>query len=570
MRFAAAMLTLVAMMTAMGSARGDAAGPRTGPIVILRVGLPNADALRALTGGGYDISNVEPGAATIYATPAERDRLLADGYALHEIGRWPDPGKALGQYHTYAQLTTELQAFAAAHPAICRRVSIGKSVDNRDLWALRITDNPLVEEDEPEVRLGGSIHGDEPLGMELCLYLIAHLLENYPVDARIKSIVDGAAIWIVPLLNPDGLELASRYNRNGLDLNRSFPQYPANFTGTLYSQPLTTAGRQPETAAIMAWSAGESFTLAANFHGGALVVNYPYDDDGKPSGTDCPSPDDLLFEEISRAYSVHNLPMWNSAQFYQGIVNGCKWYILQGGLQDWTYRYLGGNEVTIELAVNKHPAQSSLPAFWDDNRESMLAYIETAQWGIRGAVTGESGDPLWAEITVDGNPQPVYTDPDVGDYHRMLLPGTYTLRVAAAGYPDVLVEDVVVASGAATRVDVQMTRDSDGDGLFDSVEGEEDPDGDGIPNYLDPDSDNSGVPDAMEGTGDLDGDTIPDFADKDNDNDGYDDAIEIGLAHTDPNNPLSAPAAPLPAAPPLALIIGTLPIFWRAIRKRAA
>jgi len=568
MRWMTMLVAVVAAGACVQAAHADAAGPRTGPIVILRVETPTAATLHALAEGGYDISSAEPGAATVYATPAERDRLAAEGYALREIGRWPDPAKVLGEYHTYTQLTSELQALAAAHPAICRRVSVGKTADNRDIWALLITDNPLVEEDEPEVRLGGSIHGDEPLGMELCLYLINHLLTNYASDARITGIIDNTVLWVLPLLNPDGLELNSRYNRNGYDLNRSFPEYPEDFTGTVYNQTMTTAGRQPEVAAIMAWSAQQSITLAANFHGGALVVNYPYDDDAKPSGTDCPTPDDLLFEEISRAYSIHNIPMWNSSIFPQGIVNGCRWYILQGGLQDWDYRYLGGNEVTIELSNSKHPAQSTLPTFWNDNRESMLAYIETTQWGIRGAVTDESGDPLWAEITVAGNSHPVYTDPDAGDYHRMLLPGTYTLRVSAPEYPDVVIEDVEVAAGAATRIDVQMTRDSDGDGLFDSVEGEDDPDGDGIPNYLDPDSDNSGIPDGVEGTADPDADTIPNFADKDNDNDGYDDAIETGLAHTNPNDPNSLPAAPLPAAHPCALMAAITIILHRITRPR--
>jgi hypothetical protein len=67
-----------------------------------------------------------------------------------------------------------------------------------------------------------------------------------------------------------------------------------------------------------------------------------------------------------------------------------------------------------------------------------------------------SGDPLRAEILVEGNSQPVFTDPDVGDYHRMLLPGTYNLVFYAPGYVPRLVRDVVVTDGPVTRVDIEL------------------------------------------------------------------------------------------------------------------
>ena len=60
--------------------------------------------------------------------------------------------KSLGVYHSYSELTTELGAYAAAHPDIARLVSIGRSIQGRDLWAMKITDNPDAEEDEPEVK----------------------------------------------------------------------------------------------------------------------------------------------------------------------------------------------------------------------------------------------------------------------------------------------------------------------------------------------------------------------------------------------------------------------------------
>ena len=376
---------------------------------------------------------------------------------------------ALGNYHTYATLGSDLAAYAAAHPSVARLTSLGKSVQNRDLWALKISDNPDVEEDEPEAKYVGTMHGNEPVGQEMCLYLIDRLLGGYGTDSRVTALIDSTELWIVPNMNPDGLELNLRGNANGVDLNRDFPEgsSPNNIRTIFDGSPLNTAGRQPETVAVMRWSAGQSFTVAANFHTGALVANYPYDTNGNGFPDYAASPDDALFRQIALTYSVHNAPMYNSPEFPQGITNGDAWYEVAGGMQDWTYRYLSGNEITVELSDVKRPAAGTLPTLWDDNRESMLSYLETAHWGVRGGVAdARTGEPVYARVTVQNNSHPVYSDPDVGDYHRMLLPGTYSLTFEADGYAPRTVNGVVMtgtvnpAGGSAvnsTRLDVALT-----------------------------------------------------------------------------------------------------------------
>lgn len=164
--------------------------------------------------------------------------------------------------------------------------------------------------------------------------------------------------------------------------------------------------------------------------------------------------------------------MWNSDEFENGITNGAAWYVIDGGMQDWNYRFLGCNEVTIELSNIKAPVASTLPTLWANNEESMLSYLEAVHIGARGLVTDRhTGAPLWARVTVEGNGQPVYTDPDVGDYHRMLLPGTYTLEFEADGYVTYTVTGVEVGEGDATRTDITLsTPDVDGDGDLDAVD----------------------------------------------------------------------------------------------------
>ena len=513
---------LFCILTAV-SATAENSPPRQGIISVVQVTLPGGSALDELVAAGYDIDSVQGGVVTIYATQEEFKRLQDAGYACVEIERQPNPAKDFSGYHTYATLTTDLEVWAAAHPNICTLKSIGASYQGRALWAMLISNNPGVDEDEPEFKYVGSMHGDEPVGMELCLHLIDVLLNEYGANPRITNLVNTTAIWILPCMNPDGLEAYSRYNAQGYDLNRRFPAYPGDFTGTFYDgAPLGTAGRPTEVMRVQEWIAANRFVLSANLHAGSLVVNYPYDYDGTPSGVDAPSPDDALFEDISLRYSIHNVPMWNSGEFSQGIVNGSVWYVVTSGMQDWNYRYMSCNEVTIELSNTKTPPVSALPTLWSQNEESMLSYLEAVHIGVRGIVTHmANGAPVSAKVLVQGNAHPVFTDPDVGDYHRMLLPGTYTVTISAPGFVDKTIPGVVVGPGEATRVDVQLTMPED-------------------------DSDHNGILDLVEGDGDTDGDGIPDYLDPDNDNDGYSDFVEVFLAHTNPNDPDDYPADPLP------------------------
>ncbi|HUU15626.1 MAG TPA: M14 family zinc carboxypeptidase [Sedimentisphaerales bacterium] len=443
------------------SAGITAAGPRLGTIVVVEVTIPNRDALDKLAGAGYDISNVQGNVVTIYASLEELERLKQTGYPLREIDRQPQPEgfelMALGVYHNYDTLTDELNAYAEAYPDICRLYRLGQSVQGRELWAVLISDNPDDEEDEPEFKYVSTIHGDENLSTEMCLYFIDLLLMEYGTDERITNLVDSTAIWIVPLMNPDGLVSSRRQNANGIDLNRNFPLLTDNSLNIFTGEPLDDTNRQPEVQHIMNWTTENSFVLSAGFHTGALLVCYPYGYNEQMSAVDTPTPDDLLYEEISRRYSMHNPPMWNSSQFPDGIINSALWYPVRGEMADWNYRYVSCNEVTIELSNNFRPPSSQIPNLWSNNKESMLSFLEAIHIGVRGLITDRaSGEPLWAEVWVKGNSHPVFTDPDVGDYHRMLLPGIYDLIFNVPGYVPRSAKNITVTDGFAIRLDVEL------------------------------------------------------------------------------------------------------------------
>ncbi len=351
------------------------------------------------------------------------------------------------EWTDYDDIGPDLLNYETTYPTLCERYDLGLSVQGRHLWALRISDNITLEEDEPEFRYIATMHGDEIVGTKMCMNLIDYLLTNYGTDPQATNIVDEIDLWIMPLMNPDGYDRSprTRANANGIDLNRDFP---------LYGEPNSTVGREIETAHIMNWSAAHSFTLSANIHGGALVVNYPFDNEDTGSQY---TPDNDLMIFISETYSYYNVPMWNGA-WYHGITNGVDWYSTWGNIQDWNYLFEGCNDVTLEISNNKQPPASQIGQFWDDNRQSMLAYMETCLIGVRGLVTdANSGVPLAATVRVVGRDHDVFSDPDVGDYHRMLLPGTYDLEFEADGYDTMVVTGVQVNTGPATILDVAMS-----------------------------------------------------------------------------------------------------------------
>lgn len=461
---AAAVLALAFLPLSAPRAAGHG---EPGPVFAVRIDLHDRLAdLKLLNDIGIDVDGVYGTWLRAYVIPEEVEKLRALGFmpkllpdqglpqegAEYSPGSGPDVPSA---YHTYETMTTELQQIAAAHPSIARLYAIGTSVQGRTLWMMKISDNPDAEEDEPSVRYIAAMHGDEVVGKEMCIDLIHLLTESYGTDPRITSLVDDLEIWILPSMNPDGTALMQRYNANGIDLNRNFPDQ--------WTNPVDSpAGRAAETQAVMNWGYGHTVDLSANYHGGSVVANYPYDGSSNGSSVYTLAPDDAVWVSLARTYSDDNPGMRTSnsdPSFTNGICNGADWYNINGGMQDWNYVWRGDKEITLEISAIKWPSANTLPGFWNDNKESMLSYLERAREGVRGIVRSRTtGLPLAATVRVVGNPRDTFTDPDAGDFHRMLLPGTYTLEVSSPGYDTARVENVIVASNAlATRADVELS-----------------------------------------------------------------------------------------------------------------
>jgi hypothetical protein len=299
------------------------------------------------------------------------------------------------------------------------------------------------------------MHGDETGGFILMLRLADYLLKNYSLNSRVKNLVDNLEIWINPLANPDGtyrsgntISSPTRYNANGYDLNRNFPDLMT---------PNTIM--QKETADMIKFMRKHRFVLSANFHSGSEVVNYPWDRWFYKFHAD-----DSWFREISRAYAdtvhVYSGPAYMTF-LENGITRGADWYIVYGGRQDFITYELQGREVTIELDNQFTTPEAQLPVLWQSNWHSLIGYLENALYGIHGLVRNASThNPVPARIFITGHDKDsshVYSDTLTGSFVRLLAPGSWDLTFSAVGYLPVTVNNVIVTPWQRTDLIVEMS-----------------------------------------------------------------------------------------------------------------
>jgi hypothetical protein len=432
--------------------------------------ISSRDLIRELT-NIISIDNVQGTTIYAYANESEYGAFLSYNIE-HTI--LPKPGELMipemsdnideitdwNIYPTYDAYVSMMNMFASNYPAICKLVDAGNTVQGRKILLVKISDNVNVREAEPQFLYTSSIHGDETTGYVLMLRLIDSLLTTYGTNPRITNILNNAEIWINPLANPDGtyhggnetVNGATRYNANGYDLNRNFPD-------PIYG---VHANQQQETALFRTLAEQNNFVLCANFHGGTEVVNYPWDTwtSGYPDYVS--HADDNWYQFISHLYAdtcQAHAPSNYMNGYNDGITNGGEWYVINHGRQDYMNWYMKSREVTIEISDTKLLPPSQLPAHWEYNKRSFLNYIESIFYGVRGIVTDTTDHPLNAIVKVlnhDTLHSEIRTDSLNGNYHRMLASGTYSLNFSAEGYYPQTISNVVVNNFQTTILNVEL------------------------------------------------------------------------------------------------------------------
>ncbi|XP_078131948.1 carboxypeptidase Z-like isoform X1 [Sander vitreus] len=382
-------------------------------------------------------------------------------------------------YHSNAQMISILKKTEEQCSDIAKTYSIGRSMEGRELLVIEFSNNPGQHELlEPEIKYIGNMHGNEILGRQLLIYLAQYLCSEYLLgNERIQTLINTTRIHILPSMNPDGYEMAvsglqdnnysddeqarydsshiGRNNAQNIDLNRNFP----DLTSVVYSRRKQKGYRTdhvpipdyywfgkvaPETYGVMKWIRSIPFVLSANFHGGDLVVSYPYDLSKHPLERNMfsPTPDDKVFKLLARTYANAHETMSNeNAQCgssrgisHKGTINGAQWSSMAGGMQDFNYLHTNCFEVTVELGCDKSPPEEELFLSWHENQEALITFMEAAHLGIKGVVKDEEGNAVkGARISVRRIQHDV-TTAENGEYWRLLTPGIYVVSASAPGY----------------------------------------------------------------------------------------------------------------------------------------
>src|SRR5687767_6151662 len=304
-------------------------------------------------------------------------------------------------YHDYAEMVAEIQQAEADHGAIFDLFAMGTSYEGRTIWAGKISDNVGTDESEPEVLFTHHQHAREHLTVEMGLYTLRTLTDEYGTNQQITDLVNSREVWMVFDVNPDGGEYdiatgtyrSWRKNRQpnsgstavGTDLNRNWGYRwgcCGGSSGTFSSETYrgASAFSAPETQGVRDFvnsrvvGGVQQIKASIDFHTYSELVLWPYGYTFTDVPADMAADDHAVFSTFGREMASTN-----------GFTpeQGSDLYITDGTIDDWLY----GQHKIFSYTFELYPRSSS-PGFYPPdevivretsrNREAALRLLENA------------------------------------------------------------------------------------------------------------------------------------------------------------------------------------------------
>ncbi len=367
-------------------------------------------------------------------TAQERTEIIATGAAIDQVGddsvlvtATPDDAEAIGDlgydvevldlpvpfagpdsgYTTYGELLGVIDQVVADNPRIAAKSVIGRSHQGRDLVAVKISDNVRVDENEPEVLFVHAQHAREHLTVEMAVYLMRLLTDEYGSDSRITDLVNGREIWILPNVNPDGSEydMAGNTWRNwrknrqpnrgssavGTDLNRNW-DYRWGCCGGSSNNPSSSTyrGSAPESATEVRVIADfvrsrvvggeQQITTAIDFHTYSELILWPFGHTYSDVTTGMTRAEYDTHAALGRHMAAANgyTPQQSSDL-----------YITDGSINDW----LWGDQRIVNFTYEMYPRSAAGGGFYPPssviaretarNKEAVLRLLDYADCPYR-------------------------------------------------------------------------------------------------------------------------------------------------------------------------------------------
>jgi len=316
---------------------------------------------------------------------------------------------SMGGYYTLEEAIQRLDDIHEEYPDfVSEKISLGQSFEGRDIYAIKVSANVDIDEDEPEILYTGMHHAREPMSFMNLYYFIYWILENYSIDDTAAQILDTRELWFIPIVNPDGYE----YNRSiapngggmqrknmrntcngsadGIDPNRNYDymwgldNQGSSPDGCSETYRGTSAFSEPETQAVRDFIEGKNFTIAMNYHSYSNLLIYPFG----YSYENPMDPDDLnTFIEYAQDMTQYNNYAWGTGTELLYPVNGeaC----------DWMYGVHGIFAYTPEVGGNSD-------GFWPSSNRIVPLAEENLYPNIRTALYG--GALISSELDIEEGP----------------------------------------------------------------------------------------------------------------------------------------------------------------------
>ena len=455
-----------------------------GQRMVARIDFPSPATLERFVNEGADIAAYKPGVwLDLVLTQSQFDLLPKEFPCLRVTQTEAQlksnllPTKDIPGYRNYDQMLTELNQLQNEYPNLMQVSSIGESWGSiyagegishyqnfdHEIWAVKVSANAQLDEDEPAFYFVGEHHAREPLSTETCMGILIHLLENYGTDPVVTGILDTSEVWIVPLLNPDGHKIVLQqtdtwWRKNlrdnngdlifnnpsygqgpdGVDLNRNYSWHWGYASATDDQNSVTYHGpeafSEPETQALRDFLLSKPFLAGIGYHTYGEYVLYPF---GYMNGIAAPDQAELasLAEDIATL-----LPSLYGGTYAPGPSWGL--YPVSGSFDDWMYGETGAFAYTIEMGTQFIPPAHLVPQIVQHQVDGALTLLQrknrkTLCGHITDATTGE---PLSALVLIGGiDDQPVYrkprsSNPEFGSYYYFLPAGHHTVHYICPGY----------------------------------------------------------------------------------------------------------------------------------------
>ena len=380
-------------------------------------------------------------------------------------------------YPTYDNILKQLQELASIHPEIMTIEKIGYSQFNhKPIKAVKISGNVKIDEDEPSVLFMGGHHAREPMGTQVCLAMIRHLVNNKNKD-HVKHWLNHLSIWIVPCVNPDGYDYVLTQNNkfpwwrknlrdnnnngvfepeiDGVDLNRNYDFNWAN-GGRKENKSWYFRGKTPssesEIKAIMNLAERERFVLAIDYHSFGEVVMFPWALEMKP-------PDEVFIRDLASGLS-QNLSKFKLKKKYDIVyLNG-----QSGQSANWLYANWRTFALIVEIGKEFFPSKEAHHELITAQLKGMDYLLDRV---LSSSLVGHVYDienrkplPAMIQLEQDFSPavEPTRCDEKYGRFHRLVLPGKYSVLAMLDGYKSTKIEHLMINKGQYLSIEIPMEK----------------------------------------------------------------------------------------------------------------